>query len=278
MWVFGIGVVALLALGVWGWRKVQSLSSDQKMAIKDGINDVFLRAEARGVIPAAPAFDLEYASTYPEFRILEENHKVIREECEKLLGIKDKMTDMEALGGGYTSGGVHTVQWKTFMFKSGSFIEENCRLAPKTADLLRRVPSLYTAFFSVLDPHQHIEPHFGYYKGFLRYHIGVIIPHDNADGCCWLRVNANLEDNAQRDRSLIEKGETYYWRNGEGVMFDDTFLHEAQNESDEVRVVLFLDVARKMPWYLNAFNKLVLWVVHQEGSVKRIREQATLDL
>ena len=61
-------------------------------------------------------------------------------------------------------------------------------------------------------------------------------------------------------------------------MFDDTFLHEAKNGSDDVRVVLFLDVARKLPWYLNAFNKLVLWVVHKEGSVRRIREQAAIQV
>ena len=35
------------------------------------------------------------------------------------------------------------------------------------------MPGVYTAFFSVLEPHQHLVPHWGYYKGFLRYHLGV---------------------------------------------------------------------------------------------------------
>jgi beta-hydroxylase len=270
-------VTGLVVLGLIAWRVVQSLDSDRKMAIKDAINGVFVRAEARGTFRPAPAYERDYLGDYPDFEILEDNYRVIREECEQLLGIKDKMTSMESLGGGYTAGGVHTVQWKTFMFKSGEFIEENCRLAPRTADLLRRIPNLYTAFFSVLDPHQHIAPHFGYYKGFLRYHMGVIVPNDNLDGSCYLRVNANLADNALRERSLIDKGETYYWHEGEGVMFDDTFLHDAHNDSDEVRVVLFLDVARKLPWHLHLFNKLVLWVVHKEGSVRRIRREATID-
>lgn len=279
MVVFGVVLLVLAALGLWTWRTVRSLDSDQKMAIKDWINDIFVKAELRGAFPPAPAFNLDYAAQYPEFRVLEDGYKVIRDECEGLMGIKEKMTDMESLGGGYTSGGIHTIQWKTFMFKSGEFIDENCRLAPKTAELLRRIPNLYTAFFSVLDPNTHIAPHFGYYKGFLRYHIGVMIPHDNEDQCCWIRVNADPADNAKRDRSLIDRGEKHYWHNGQGVMFDDTFLHEANNESDEVRVVLFLDVARKgMPWYLDKLNKLILWGVHKEGSVRRIREQATLDV
>jgi aspartyl/asparaginyl beta-hydroxylase (cupin superfamily) len=177
-----------------------------------------------------------------------------------------------------TAGGIHNIQWKSFLFKSGQFIEENRRLAPRTADLRRHIPNLYTAFFSVLDPHQHIAPHFGYYKGFLRYHLGIIIPNDNADGCCYLRVNANRADNTRRERSLIDKGVTYYWKNGEGVLFDDTFLHDAHNDSDEVGVVLWLDVARRLPWHLHLFNKLVLFIAHQEESVKRTRCRATLGL
>jgi aspartyl/asparaginyl beta-hydroxylase (cupin superfamily) len=278
MWAFLLVLTGVALLGALVWRYVQSLDSDQKLAIKDAISEVLVHAEERGVFPAAPAYERDYLKDYPHFKILEDNYAVIREECERLLGLKEKMTDMEALGGDYTAGGIHAVQWKTFMFKSGQFIEENCRLAPRTADLLRRIPNLYTAFFSVLDPHQHIAPHFGYYKGFLRYHLGIIIPNDNADGCCYLRVNANRADNTRRERSLIDKGVTYYWKNGEGVMFDDTFLHDARNDSDEVRVVLWLDVARRLPWHLHLFNKLVLFIAHQEESVKRARRRATLDL
>ena len=278
MVTFAIVLVVLAVLGYLGWRKVQGLSGDQKMAIKNGINEVFVRAERRGLFEPAPAFEQDYLRDYPDFEILEDNYNLIRDECEGLLGIKDKMIPMEALGGGYTEGGIHSAKWKTFMFKSGDFVEANCRLAPRTAELLKRIPNVYTAFFSVIDPHQHIAPHFGYYKGFIRYHIGVLIPNDNENDECWIRINADLEDNAKHDYGLIDRGEKYFWKNGQGVMFDDTFLHEAKNGSDDVRVVLFLDVARKLPWYLNAFNKLVLWVVHKEGSVRRIREQAAIQV
>jgi aspartyl/asparaginyl beta-hydroxylase (cupin superfamily) len=277
MWVSLSVLAGMAVLGALAWRSVQLLDSDRKLAIMDAINGVFMRAEARGAFAAAPAFERNYLKSYPHLKILEDNYPVIRKECETLLGFKEKMTDMDMLGGSYTAGGIHTAKWKTFMFKSGKFIEENCRLAPRTAELLRNIPNLYTAFFSVLEPHQHIAPHFGYYKGFLRYHLGVIIPHDNADGSCYLRINANPVDNARRDRSLIDNGESYYWKNGEGVMFDDTFLHDAHNNSDAVRVVLWLDVARELPWHLHLFNMLVLLIAHKEKSVKEVRRRATLD-
>ena len=160
------------------------------------------------------------------------------------------------------------------MFKSGSFIEGNCALAPKTAALLRGIPGVWTAFFSVLEPNQHIKPHWGYWKGFVRYHLGVVIPGNNREQKCWIRINAEAWD--RDDRSAIQQGEKYFWHNGEAVLFDDTFLHEAANETDEVRVVLFLDVARKMVWPLALLNRLFLWIAHQDKSVKEIRRNATI--
>jgi beta-hydroxylase len=198
---------------------------------------------------------------------------VIRAECERLVGGEIRIPGMEELTS-YTAGGIHQIAWKSFMFKSGGFIEENCRLAPRTAALLRGLPGVYTAFFSVLEPHQHIKPHWGYWKGFVRYHLGVMIPNDNRDRNCWIRINPNAWDRDRREE--IAQGETYYWRNGEAVLFDDTFLHDAANESGQVRVVLFLDVARKMPWPLALLNRLFLWIAHRTRAVRQIRENAKI--
>jgi aspartyl/asparaginyl beta-hydroxylase (cupin superfamily) len=61
-------------------------------------------------------------------------------------------------------------------------------------------------------------------------------------------------------------------------MFDDTYLHDAHNDSDKIRVVLFLDVARKLPWYFNLFNKMSLWVAMNESSVCETRKHAIMKL
>jgi len=127
----------------------------------------------------------------------------------------------------------------------------------------------------VLEPHQHIKPHWGYWKGFVRYHLGVIIPDNNANRKCWIRINPEAQDRTQA-RDAIEQGERYFWKNGEAVLFDDTFLHDAANESDQVRVVLFLDLARRMPWPLALLNRLFLWIAHQDKSVREIRANAKI--
>ena len=239
--------------------------------LKDWAAGIFIAAEQRGVFDKLPAFQRDLGE-YPELAVLAQNYAVIRSECEALVDGSVHMPGMEELTS-YTSGGIHQIAWKTFMFKSGDFIAENCAMAPKTAALLETIPGVYTAFFSVLEPNQHIKAHWGYWKGFVRYHLGVIIPNDNANNKCWIRINPDAQA-AGGDKSQIEQGEKYYWHNGQAVLFDDTFLHEAANESDQVRVVLFLDVARKMPWPLRLLNRLFLEIAHQTDAVKQVRENA----
>jgi aspartyl/asparaginyl beta-hydroxylase (cupin superfamily) len=275
--------IALGAVGYGIWRYIQQLDGEQKRAIKDRMVGIFDWAENKGYFPRAPAYVTDFHADYPEIKLLEDNYATVRKECEQLLGMKERIADVAALSGGYTDGGIHAIEWKSFMFKSGAFLESNCRLAPETTKILRKIPDLYTAFFSILEPKQYVTPHFGYYKGFLRYHLGVIIPGNNVDRKAWLRVNADKDDNDNVDHSLVdvdprlvEAAEKYYWHDAEGVMFDDTFVHDAANESDAVRVVLWLDVARKMPWWLHAINKFFLDIVHRDESIKIIRKNATI--
>ncbi len=257
-------------------NKVQSMTDEEKSKLKDYVNLVFEWAERVGLIVHRPAFWRDYYAEYPQLKILEDNYDIIRRECLELIGMKDRLVDVEALGGGYTKGGIHAIQWKSFMFKSGDFIEANCARCPGTTALLRRIPGAYTAFFSVVDPNQYITPHWGYWRGFLRYHMGVVIPDNNVEQKCFLRINNNWVDNDKKDLKMIEKGEKYYWHNGEGVIFDDTFLHDAANYSDEVRVVLWIDLEKKMPWYLQLLNRMSLAIAMRDPSVKQIQKNAVM--
>jgi beta-hydroxylase len=246
--------------------------------VKKALNRVYTRCEDAGLLPRLPPIDERYLDTYPELRTLEAGYADVRRECERLLCTREQLTDIAALGGDYTAGGIHTIRWKAFVLKSGTFIEENCAHAPRTAALLRQLPSVYNAFFSILEPRQYVRPHWGYYKGFVRYHLGVVIPEDNAGQTCWLRVNGDRADNTRRDKTLIARGAKAYWRNGRGLMFDDTNLHDAANESDEVRVVLWLDVARKLPPALSLYNRALLSALYREPSIRRFRENAVVRL
>ncbi|NIP29217.1 MAG: aspartyl/asparaginyl beta-hydroxylase domain-containing protein, partial [Candidatus Dadabacteria bacterium] len=62
--------------------------------------------------------------------------------------------------------------WKTY-FLAGYGIEskENCKRCPETARILKKIPGMKTAFFSILSPKKHIPAHKGPFNGVLRYHL-----------------------------------------------------------------------------------------------------------
>ena len=120
----------------------------------------------------------------------------------------------------------------------GRWIDWNCERCPETTELVKSVPGLTMAGFSVLEPGTHITVHRGPNKGALRYQLGVIVPGEPGD--CRIRVG---------DEMIV-------WADGEGCMFDFTVPHEAWNDSDGIRVLLMLEVVTPMPWYLDRPNRL----------------------
>jgi Aspartyl/Asparaginyl beta-hydroxylase len=100
-------------------------------------------------------------------------------------------------------------------------------------------------------PNKHIPPHRGPSKGVLRYHLALRTPTDET--AARIRVGSRTE----------------HWRDGRSLIFDDTFEHEAWNDSDDIRVVLFVDVIRKLPWYLAAPDHAFIGVIRKSPFVQR---------
>lgn len=112
--------------------------------------------------------------------------------------------------------------WKTFgLVYNREFLNE--KLCPFTSGLLREIPSVFIAGFSILDPHTVIHPHIGFTDKVLRSHLGLICPQGPTPP--WLKVG----------------DDTTGWRDGEMFVFNDTLLHSAENPTDKQRVVLILD-------------------------------------
>jgi beta-hydroxylase len=117
--------------------------------------------------------------------------------------------------------------WKRFYIKWYGPAGADARaLCPRTCALLDALPEVHLAMFSILEPGAVIRPHTGPFKACLRYHLGLSCPPEA--------------------RILVD-GAPYTWRDGEDVLFDDTYIHEVANGSaTQPRVVLFCDVERAM--------------------------------
>lgn len=99
-------------------------------------------------------------------------------------------------------------------------------ICPNLYKILNK-PYISNAMLSILDANVDIPEHFGYFKGFYRYHLGYIIPE------------------YKNNKPFIVCGnEKYEWKEGKGVLFDDMYNHYVRNDTPYRRVVLYLDVIR----------------------------------
>ncbi len=176
------------------------------------------------------------ADTFPWARTLEANWQTIRAELDSVLEEADALPNFQDIMPRQYRLSPDN-RWKTYYFYAFGFTARaNCQRCPQTWQLLQQIPGLQTAFFSILAPGKHIPEHRGKHKGLIRYHLGLKIPEPAT--ACRIRVD----------------GRVAYWQEGESLIFDDTYLHEAWNEASDYRVVLFLDIARPLHWPLSWVN------------------------
>jgi len=147
-------------------------------------------------------------------------------------------------------------KWQICVLKLyDAWVEPNIDKCPKIYELLKDMPHVTTINLSYLEPGKHIPEHRGPYKGIYRYQLPLTVPKN---GKCRIYVN----------------GEPHYWKEGQGVLFDDTFPHEVKNESDEYRLALLLDVKRQdMPANLRWLDKMMYQIIktgiYMNGAVKK---------
>ena len=142
--------------------------------------------------------------------------------------------------------------WKILMISTGGqFTPKGLQKCPFLCQLVKSCPEIQSCVVSILPPHKGIPIHIGYYKGIIRYQLGVIIPKD-------------------RDKVyLCVNGQRYHWKEGEGVLFDDTFAHKVYNNSNSYRVVIYMDIQRKnLPLYLDKLNQFFINTLLESQEVK----------
>jgi beta-hydroxylase len=130
--------------------------------------------------------------------------------------------------------------WKRFYLKwYDDFLPSAQQLCPQTVALLGAIPTIHGAMFTLLPPGARLGAHRDPFAGSLRYHLGLATP--NSDDC-----------------HIYVDGQKCVWRDGEGLVFDETFIHRAENRTDRNRLILFCDVERPMKYgFMTRFNRWV---------------------
>jgi beta-hydroxylase len=222
---------------VSAWQQIYDVTNSVGDRLLQNVNRVIGR---QSELPLQPFYD---PGDFPWVAPLEANWKAIRAELDAVLAYRAELPNFQDISTDQYQL-TDDDRWKTFFFYGYGFRSDaNCARCPETTRLIEAIPGMETAMFSILAPGKRIPPHDGPYKGVLRYHLGLIVPEDAE--ACRIRVGEDIR----------------HWEAGKSMIFDDTFNHEVWNDTDETRVVLFVDVLRPLPFPESAIN---------EGIVKAI--------
>ncbi len=179
-----------------------------------------LRAEAvfdKSKLAWCQAVEQAYENVKPEFNDL---ISLIEEQGEPYLDESYKKAGFTALAG--------SPLWKALhLYKDGVANKALLAKLPEMKKLLANIPLYnlndqpYEVFFSLLKARQHITPHYGLSNHSLTVHLAFIVP----------------------ESGYLRSGEqSMSWQEGKLIVFDDSFDHEAENSSDQDRVVLIFSV------------------------------------
>jgi beta-hydroxylase len=190
---------------------------------------------AASAVPRTPLLD---PRAFPDLNVLREHWREIRAEAEDLLR-HGELRPSE----GHRDIAFNTFferGWRRFYLKwYDDFLPSAQARCPTTVRLLRSLPSVRAALFALLPPDGKLADHRDPYAGSLRYHLGLLTP--NSDAC-----------------RIFVDGEPYAWRDGEDVVFDETYIHRAENRTSQDRIILFCDVERPLRTpVMRALNRFI---------------------
>ena len=187
-------------------------------------------------VPPRPFLD---PADFPELQPLIDNWQAIRAEGLRLLD-----EGMVRAASGYNDLGFNSffrTGWKRFYLKwYDAPLPSAEQLCPQTVSLLNQVPLIHGAMFAMLPPGARLVRHRDPFAGSLRFHLGLRTP--NSDDC-YIEV-----DGIRRS-----------FHDGEPLLFDETYIHYAENTTETNRLILFCDVERPLRGAVpTAVNRFVI--------------------
>jgi beta-hydroxylase len=186
-----------------------------------------------------PPFIQNYHSVFPASIEIENNSNTVISEYKRYIeNNKPECIRKNNPGFKIENNSINDNCWRIiYLKKIGKIDNDIIQYFPNTIELIKD-EQIHNAFFSILDPGVEILPHRGYFKGYLRYHLGVVIPNGNEKAY------------------IMCGGEKHIWEEGKGVVFDDMYTHYVKNPTNNTRVVLYLDIKRKSNYFVNKINNI----------------------
>ncbi|KVM71211.1 aspartyl beta-hydroxylase [Burkholderia gladioli] len=200
----------MAALYDFGARTLRHLY-DRKIRSAAVLDAATLFPDARRFTAAWPTIRAEALAVARDLPRIPRFHEIMREQAD--------ISDNDAR------------DWRMFIMQAyGVRFEKNRVRCPALSEIVDASPDVLSASLSFLAPRKHIPPHRGPFRGVLRGYLVLSMPkREDGSAAAVLKIDG-------REHRLDD---------GQFLLWDDTFVHEVWNDSDEVRIVLLLDIRRR---------------------------------
>lgn len=196
----------------------------------------------------------------PNYILFESHFSVIRKEILDFIEINNIKSFKETKNT-YNNSGIglnsntNDNAWRLFCIKEfNNYSKDICNF-PVLKKILDKNYEIANCFISILEPRTHIPIHKGYFKGILRLMFPIKIPKDKKNCFLWLN------------------GIKYNWIEGKCVLWDDIYPHKVYNNTDETRIVLYMDIYR-LPKN-KIFRKVVFRAIDKFLNIQMIKNYKT---
>jgi len=237
-------------IGWWG-KKLDSVKNKQNAECYNDLSSTRYSTNGFGTIPSL--MKAEYCPLKSARKLeglIRKKHDKILKEVNNLLHNYEgvAMTDIDEVQGQWLQG---SKNWRTLWVKFLDTWAGTAKYLPTLRNIVEEMGDDITLLHvSILHPGMELSLHKGIHAGVWRYHYGLVIP--------------------EGDTALAIDGKIFKWREGEGVIWDDTLLHEAWNHTDKLRIVIFADLPRDLHLVAGYFNKVITRAVQSNKNVKKI--------
>lgn len=225
LFILGIYIIAVVHMHYRG--EVRFSAARQAITHTNYLAPYNLLVDLCSSLPSRPILDV---NDIKDLHILRDHWQTIRDEALRLAAdgaIKSADGKIDIGFDSFFRRGWTRFYLKWYRAPLPSAVER----CPATIELLNQCPSVKAAMFACLPSGGVLKPHRDPFAGSLRYHLGLVTP--NSDKCY-----------------ILVDGQKHAWRDGQDVLFDETYIHEAKNDTDSYRIILFCDVSRPMRFKL----------------------------
>ena len=211
------------------WRLVDQ-GYYRKEYVGDGIEDedTYMIQECHSYVPGLTIRPFWDTQDFDWTSSLESCYSDIREEFD---AVTADMRRLEREGNNIWAGALtedassYGEGWKTLVLMDrGRWDPVNANLFPKTAQAIykSKVPAT-EVFFACMEGPSSIKKHSDFTNFVLTSHLALDIPYSGENQC-----------------RLTVGNETREWINGKSYVFDTSLLHDAENDSDQMRYILMM--------------------------------------